>query len=95
MTIADKAMLVTGARGLGQALVTEGPSSGARRVDAGPRRPLAHPDGRVRLLTLDLTSAAQTQAAAHQQGSMIRSPPAGYEQRGTRWRWHGHGGSDA
>ena len=67
MTIADNAVLVTGAnRGLGQALVTEGPSSGARRVDAGTRRPLAHPDGRVRLLPLDLTSAAQTQAAADQ-----------------------------
>jgi NAD(P)-dependent dehydrogenase (short-subunit alcohol dehydrogenase family) len=37
MTIADKAMLVTGAnRGTGQTLIEEAPSSGAKRVYAGP-----------------------------------------------------------
>jgi NAD(P)-dependent dehydrogenase (short-subunit alcohol dehydrogenase family) len=56
---------VTGAnRGIGQALVAEALRSGARRVYAGTRQPLAHPDGRVTPLALDITNAAQTQAAA-------------------------------
>jgi NAD(P)-dependent dehydrogenase (short-subunit alcohol dehydrogenase family) len=67
MTIADKAVLVTGAnRGIGQALVAEALSRGASRVYAGTRRPLAHPDGRVTPLTLDVTDPAQIQAAAEQ-----------------------------
>jgi NAD(P)-dependent dehydrogenase (short-subunit alcohol dehydrogenase family) len=67
MTIADRAVLVTGAnRGIGQALVAEALSRGAKRVYAGTRVPLAHPDGRVTPLRLDVTSAAQTQAAAEQ-----------------------------
>jgi NAD(P)-dependent dehydrogenase (short-subunit alcohol dehydrogenase family) len=65
MTIAGKAVLVTGAnRGIGQALVAEALSRGARRVYAGTRQPLAHPDPRVTPLALDVTSAAQIQAAA-------------------------------
>ncbi len=65
MTITDKAVLVTGAnRGIGQALVEEALRRGAKRVYAGTRQPLAHPDGRVTPLTLDVTSAAQIQAAA-------------------------------
>jgi NAD(P)-dependent dehydrogenase (short-subunit alcohol dehydrogenase family) len=64
MTVAGKAVLVTGAnRGLGQALVEEALLRGAKRVYAGTRQPLAHPDGRVKPVTLDITSAAQTQAA--------------------------------
>jgi NAD(P)-dependent dehydrogenase (short-subunit alcohol dehydrogenase family) len=64
MTIADRAVLVTGAnRGIGQALVEEALRRGAKRVYAGARQPLAHPDGRVTPLTLDVTSAAQIQAA--------------------------------
>jgi NAD(P)-dependent dehydrogenase (short-subunit alcohol dehydrogenase family) len=64
MTITDKAVLVTGAnRGIGQALVEEALRRGAKRVYAGTRQPLAHPDERVTPLTLDVTSAAQTQAA--------------------------------
>ncbi len=67
MTIAGKAVLVTGAnRGIGQALVAEALTRGAKRVYAGTRQPLAHPDGRVTPLTLDVTSAAQIQAAADQ-----------------------------
>jgi NAD(P)-dependent dehydrogenase (short-subunit alcohol dehydrogenase family) len=67
MTIADKAVLVTGAnRGIGQALVAEALARGASRVYAGTRQPLAHPDGRVTPLTLDVTDPAQIQAAAEQ-----------------------------
>jgi hypothetical protein len=52
MTIADKAVLVTGAnRGIGQALAKEALSRGAKRVYAGTRQPPAHPDGRVTPLT--------------------------------------------
>ena len=96
MTIADKAMVVTGAnRGIGQTLVEEAPSSGAKRVDAGTPA-LAHPDGRGTLLTLDVTSATQTHAAADRQGSTTRSHPCraraaplpGTSSEVPRWRWH-------
>jgi NAD(P)-dependent dehydrogenase (short-subunit alcohol dehydrogenase family) len=65
MTIADKVVLVTGAnRGIGQALVAEALRRGAKRVYAGTRQPLDHPDPRVIPVTLDVTDAAQIQAAA-------------------------------
>jgi NAD(P)-dependent dehydrogenase (short-subunit alcohol dehydrogenase family) len=71
MTIADKAVLVTGAnRGIGRALVEEALRRGAKRVYAGTRVPLAHPDGRVMPLTLDVTSATQTRAAVDQVESL-------------------------
>jgi NAD(P)-dependent dehydrogenase (short-subunit alcohol dehydrogenase family) len=65
MTIAGKAVLVTGAnRGIGRALVEEALSRDATRVYAGTRQPLTHPDERVTPLMLDVTDAAQIQAAA-------------------------------
>ena len=71
MTIADRAILVTGAnRGIGQALVEEALRRGARRVYAGTRQPLAHPDGRLTPLTLDVTDAAQIRAAVETVGSL-------------------------
>jgi NAD(P)-dependent dehydrogenase (short-subunit alcohol dehydrogenase family) len=64
MNMTSKTVLVTGAnRGIGQALVEEALRRGATRVYAGTRQPLAHADGRVTPLTLDVTNAAQIQAA--------------------------------
>ncbi len=71
MTIEGKTILVTGAnRGLGQALTAEALARGAKRVYAGTRQRLTHPDARVTPLMLDITSAAQVQAAANQAGSL-------------------------
>jgi NAD(P)-dependent dehydrogenase (short-subunit alcohol dehydrogenase family) len=70
-SIADKAVLVTGAnRGIGSALVEEALSRGAKRVYAGTRKPLTHPDGRVTPLTLDVTDPAQIQEAVAQVESL-------------------------
>jgi NAD(P)-dependent dehydrogenase (short-subunit alcohol dehydrogenase family) len=67
MTIADKAVLVTGAnRGIGQALVEEALRRGAKRVYAGTRQPLTHLDGRVTPLTLDVTNAEQIQSSCQE-----------------------------
>ena len=71
MTIEDRAVLVTGAnRGIGQALVEEALGRDAKRVYAGTRQALAHPDRRVTPLTLDITSAAQIQAAVESVDSL-------------------------
>jgi NAD(P)-dependent dehydrogenase (short-subunit alcohol dehydrogenase family) len=71
MTIADRAVLVTGAnRGIGQALVEEALRRGAKRVYAGTRQPLAHLDGRVTPLNLDVTDAAQIQGAVEKVESL-------------------------
>ncbi len=67
MTLEGKTILVTGAnRGIGQALVEEALRRGAKRVYAGTRRPLAHLDGRVMPVMLDVTDAVQIQAAVNQ-----------------------------
>jgi NAD(P)-dependent dehydrogenase (short-subunit alcohol dehydrogenase family) len=64
MTLKDKNVVVTGAnRGIGQALVEEALRRGAKRVYAGTRQSLAHLDGRVTPLILDVTDAAQIKAA--------------------------------
>ncbi len=71
MKLAGKAVLVTGSnRGIGQALVEEALSRGAKRVYAGTRQPLAHSDGRVTPLILDVTNAAQIQGAVEKVESL-------------------------
>jgi len=71
MTIANRAVLVTGAnRGIGQALVEEALRRGASRVYAGTRQPLVHLDERVTPLSLDVTNAAQIQGAVERVESL-------------------------
>jgi NAD(P)-dependent dehydrogenase (short-subunit alcohol dehydrogenase family) len=71
VNLKDKTIVVTGAnRGIGQALVEEALRRAAKRVYAGTRRPLAHLDGRVTPLTLDVTNAAQIERAVERVGSL-------------------------
>jgi NAD(P)-dependent dehydrogenase (short-subunit alcohol dehydrogenase family) len=71
MNIENKTMLITGAnRGIGRALVEEALTRGAKRVYAAMRQPLAHSDGRVTPLTLDVTDATQIQEAVKDVGSL-------------------------
>jgi NAD(P)-dependent dehydrogenase (short-subunit alcohol dehydrogenase family) len=65
-TMTDRTVLVTGAnRGIGYALVEAALRRGAKRVYAGMRNPVDHPDSRVFTLPLDVTDAAQIKAAPH------------------------------
>ena len=67
MNITNKTVLITGAnRGIGKALVDEALRRGAKKVYAGMRTPVQHPDKRVIPLTLDVTSASQIQRAVEQ-----------------------------
>ena len=69
--IAEKTVLVTGAnRGLGRALVEEALHRGAKRVYAASRRSFTHPDDRFTPVILDVTDAAQIQAAAERVESL-------------------------
>ena len=71
MSLKDKNVVVTGGnRGIGRALVEEALRRGAKRVYAGTRQLLAHPDGRVTPLTLDVTNAAQIRAAVERVESL-------------------------
>lgn len=71
MSIKDKNIVVTGAnRGIGRALVEEALRRGAKQVFAGTRQPMTHADSRVTPLTLDVTDAAQIQAAVERVGSL-------------------------
>ena len=71
MTMEDKIVLVTGAnRGIGNALANEALARGAKRVYAGTRQPLTHPDARVTPLTVDVTDPAHVQAAASEVESL-------------------------
>ena len=65
MTLENKSVMVTGAnRGIGQALVEEALKRGAKRVYAGTRQPLVHPDKRVVSVALDVTDRSQVERAA-------------------------------
>lgn len=71
MTVADRSVLVTGANhGVGPALVEEALRRGARLVHAVTQQHLAHLDGRVTPLSLDVTNAAQAQEAVERVDSL-------------------------
>jgi NAD(P)-dependent dehydrogenase (short-subunit alcohol dehydrogenase family) len=71
VTVEGRTVLVTGAnRGLGRALVEEALAKGAKRVYAAARHPSVHADERVTPLILDVTDAAQIQAAARRVESL-------------------------
>jgi NAD(P)-dependent dehydrogenase (short-subunit alcohol dehydrogenase family) len=67
VTIANKAVLVTGAnRGIGKALVEQALRRGAKRVYAATRHPFSHLDRRVTPLLLDVTSVSQIHRAVEE-----------------------------
>jgi len=65
MNIANKVILITGAnRGIGLALVEEALKRGAKKIYAGTRVTMNHPDKRVVPLVLDVTNIHQIGSAA-------------------------------
>lgn len=71
MKLENKVVLVTGAnRGIGRALVEEALHRGVRKVYAGTRRPMTHPDPRVINLALDVTNREQIRQAVSEVGSL-------------------------
>lgn len=71
MNIKNKVILITGAnRGIGRALLEEALKRGAKRVYAGTRVSLTHPDPRVTPLTLDVTNSEQIEKAVREIGSL-------------------------
>jgi NAD(P)-dependent dehydrogenase (short-subunit alcohol dehydrogenase family) len=71
MTIEGKTVLITGANGgIGQALVDEALTRGAKRVYAGSRQPLTHLDERVTPVVLDVTDTDQIRSVAEQVQSL-------------------------
>jgi NAD(P)-dependent dehydrogenase (short-subunit alcohol dehydrogenase family) len=71
MKITDKIIMITGAnRGIGSALVEEALKRGAKKVYAGTRVALHHPDERVIPLNLDITNIAQIREAADRIGGL-------------------------
>ena len=69
--INDKTVLVTGSnRGLGAALAAEALARGASRVYAGTRGPLSESGDRLTPVRLDVTSAADIEAAASHVGAL-------------------------
>jgi NAD(P)-dependent dehydrogenase (short-subunit alcohol dehydrogenase family) len=72
VTISGRAVLITGAnRGIGSALAVEALNRGAGRVYVGTRKALAdNTDSRVTPLPLDITNAAQIQAAVEKVDSL-------------------------
>src|SRR5580698_1489759 len=71
MKLENKAILITGAnRGIGRALVEEALKRGVKRIYAGTRVPLTHPDPRVTPLVLDVTNTEQINQAVSQVKSL-------------------------
>jgi NAD(P)-dependent dehydrogenase (short-subunit alcohol dehydrogenase family) len=71
MNLENRTILITGAnRGIGRALVEEALKRGVKRVYAGTRSPLQHPDKQVTPLTLDVTSAEQIERAVSEIDSL-------------------------
>lgn len=67
MTIEGATVLITGAnRGIGQALVDEALRRGVKRVYAGSRQSITHPDERVTPVVLDITDRDQIRRVADQ-----------------------------
>ncbi len=71
MTIDGTTVLITGAnRGIGLALVEEALRRRAKRVYAGSRQSITHPDERVTSVVLDVTDTDQIRSVANQVQSL-------------------------